>query len=95
LKYKAEVCTLLIAICLFAVSAFFYSYATQDEANAETQAVFSLNAATYPYRGYGLASVAFGAVFMTTAAISYSKRSENGFENLFVLAKNKADEKPN
>jgi hypothetical protein len=95
LKYKAEVCTLLVAICLFVVSAFFYSYATQDLVAAESQVVASLDVASYPYRGYGLASVAFGAVFMTTAAISYSKRSENGFENLFVLAKNKTDEKPN
>jgi hypothetical protein len=89
------VCILLVAICLFAVSAFFYSYAIQNTATTETSASFSLNAATYPYRGYGLASVAFGAVFMTTAAISYSKRSETGFENLFVLTKNKADEQPN
>ena len=95
MKYKAEVCTLLIAICLFAVSAFFYSYATQDLVTAESQAAVSLDADPYPYRGYGLASVAFGTVFMTTAAISYSKRSEKGFDNGFVLAKNKADEQPN
>ena len=95
MKYKAEVCILLVAICLFAVSAFFYSYATQDTAVTESRTAFSLTAATYPYRGYGLASVAFGAVFMTTAAISYSKRSETGFDNLFVLTKNKADEQPN
>lgn len=81
-------------MCLFVVSAFFYSH-SQDLVAAESQAVVSLEETTYPYRGYGLASVAFGTFFMTSAAISYSKRSEKGFDNRFVLAKNKADEQPN
>jgi hypothetical protein len=53
----------LVAIALFAVSMFFYSYQS-----------LSLS---YPYRGIALAFVGFGSVSMVTASISYSKRSKN------------------
>jgi hypothetical protein len=64
LKFKAEIFLLLVAIVLFAVSAFFYSY--------KGLALFD-----YPYRGYAISFVGFGSVLMVTASISYSKRSKN------------------
>jgi hypothetical protein len=62
-KFKAEIFLLLIAIVLFALSAFFYSY--------EGIALFD-----YPYRPYAISFVGFGSVLMVTASISYSKRSK-------------------
>jgi hypothetical protein len=67
LKFKAEVVLLLVAIALFIVSTFFYSY--QGRA-------FSLGF-NYPYRGYAITFVGFGSVLMVAASISYSKRSKN------------------
>jgi hypothetical protein len=66
-KFKAEVCLLLMAIALFVVSTFFYSF--QGRA-------FSLGL-NYPYRGYAIPFVGFGSVLMVAATISYSKRSKN------------------
>jgi hypothetical protein len=63
-KFKAEIFLLLVAIVLFVVSAFFYSY--------KGLALFD-----YPYRGYAISFVGFGSVLMVTASISYSKRSKN------------------
>jgi hypothetical protein len=63
LQFKTEVCLLLIAITLFAVAMFFYSYQS--------------GVIAYPYRGIALAFVGFGSVSMVTASISYSKRSKN------------------
>jgi len=65
LKFKAEVCLLLMAIVLFVLSAFFYSY----------------HAASlgfdYPYRVIALTFVGFGSALTLAASISYSKRSKN------------------
>jgi hypothetical protein len=69
-KFKAEICSLLIAIVLFIVSAFFYSYTPGSE-NVSFSLAFS-----YPYRGYALTILGFGSVLMTAASISYSKRSK-------------------
>jgi hypothetical protein len=65
-------CLLLMAIALFAVSAFFYSYQQVSEG-------LSLSAAlgNYPYRAYGIMFVGFGSVLTLAASISYSKRSKN------------------
>jgi hypothetical protein len=63
LRFKAEIFLLLVAIVLFVVSAFFYSYEGL--------------ALGYPYRGYAISFVGFGSVLMVTASISYSKRSKN------------------
>jgi hypothetical protein len=71
LKFKTEVSLLLIAITLFAVAMFFYSYQSGDSAS------FSLSLAAFPYRGIALAFVGFGSVSMVTASISYSKRSKS------------------
>jgi hypothetical protein len=61
-----------MAIALFAVSAFFYSYQQVSEG-------LSLSAAlgNYPYRAYGIMFVGFGSVLTLAASISYSKRSKN------------------
>jgi hypothetical protein len=64
-KFKAEIFLLFIAIVLFAVSAFFYSY--------EGLAL----GFDYPYRLQAFSFVGFGSVLMVTASISYSKRSKN------------------
>lgn len=65
----------MLAIALFAVSVFFYSY---QASATEDVAALSLNlAATYPYRGYALMFVGTGSFFMVTASISYSRRSKN------------------
>jgi hypothetical protein len=63
---------LLMAIALFALSAFFYSYQVTSE-------VFTLTVASssYPYRVLALTFVGFGSVLMLTASISYSKRSKS------------------
>jgi uncharacterized RDD family membrane protein YckC len=70
-KFKAEICVLLAAIVLFAVSAFFYSYQPASQA-----ASFSLSL-SYPYRGYAFAALGFGSAMMAAASISYSKRSKD------------------
>jgi hypothetical protein len=73
LKFKAEVCLLLLAITLFAVSMFFYSY----QGSVGDAASLTLSLASYPYRGYALTFVGTGSFLMVTASISYSKRSKN------------------
>jgi hypothetical protein len=71
MKFKTEVSLLLVAITLFAVAMFFYSYQTTSENASLT---FNL---VYPYRGIAIAFVGFGSVSMVTASVSYSKRSKN------------------
>lgn len=64
MKFKAEISSLLAAMALFVVSAFFYSY--------EGLALFD-----YPYRGLAISFVGFGSVLMIVASISYLKRSKD------------------
>jgi hypothetical protein len=71
LKFKAEMCLLLVAIVLFVVSAFFYSYHPASE-GLTFSAGFS-----YPYRLYAIAFVGFGSLLTLAASVSYSKRSKN------------------
>jgi hypothetical protein len=73
MKFKTEICLLLFAITLFAVSMIFYSY--QNAINDQT--ALDLTAASYPYRGYALSFVGMASVLTATASISYSKRSKN------------------
>jgi hypothetical protein len=63
---------LLMAIVLFAVSAFFYSYQAASEG-----VTFSASLGSYPYRGVALTFVGFGSALTLVASISYSKRSKN------------------
>jgi hypothetical protein len=65
-------CLLLMAIVLFAVSAFFYSYQAASEG-----VTFSASLGSYPYRGVALTFVGFGSALTLVASISYSKRSKN------------------
>lgn len=70
MKFKAEMCLLLMAITLFGVSAFFYSYQTASES-------LTFSASSYPYRLIAVSFVGFGSVLMLAASISYSKRSKS------------------
>ena len=85
MKFKTEVCLLSLALVLFVVSAFFYSYQTGGSN-------FSLNWASYPYQGYALAFVSFGLVLTVTASVSYSKRGKNMFNEDFDFS---AEDKSN
>jgi hypothetical protein len=69
MNFKTEVCLLTLAVTLFVISAFFFSYQTENPT--------FLNLANYPYRVYALAFVGFGSLLTLTASISYSKRSKN------------------
>lgn len=71
MKFKAEMCLLVMAIIFFAASAFFYSY---HPANAE---LFSSAGLSHPYRIYAITFVGFGSVLTLAASVSYSKRSKN------------------
>ena len=72
LKFKAEMFLLVMAIVLFAVSAFFYSHQSVSE-----KLSFSASLSSYPYRGYAVTFVGFGSALMLVASISYSKRSKD------------------
>jgi len=85
MKFKTEVCLLSMALALFMVSAFFYSYQTGG-------ANFSLNWASYPYQGYALALVSFGLVLTVVASVSYSKHGKNMFKEDFEFS---SEEKSN
>ena len=75
-RFKVEMGLLLMAIALFALSAFFYSYQPSGES-----LTYSLAASSFPYRIEALMFVGFGSVLMLTASISYSKRSKNFVNN--------------
>ena len=68
-KFKTEVCLLSVALLLFVVSAFFYSY----QAGSVN---LNLNLA-FPYQGYSLLMVCFGSVFTFAAFVSYSRRGNS------------------
>ncbi len=71
MKFKTEVTLLVLAITMFAVAMFFYSY----QGAAGDAAALNL-AASYPYRGIALALVGAGSASMVTASISYSKKTK-------------------
>ncbi|MGF3522420.1 MAG: hypothetical protein ACQXXJ_04915 [Candidatus Bathyarchaeia archaeon] len=70
MQFKTELTLLLIAITLFTVSTFCYSYVT----NSGVQAALS-----YPYRAYAFPIVSFGSVLMIIATFSYTKKSKTNF----------------
>ena len=72
MKFKSEVTLLLIAIALFSVAVFFYSYQTATSENA----ILLQSSAAFPYRGIALLFVGVGSVSMVTASISYSKKTK-------------------
>ena len=71
MKYKMEICLLLIAITLFGFSAFFYSY---NQLGLEVSSSVGLN---YSYRVYALTLVGLGSVLMLTASVSFSRHIKN------------------
>ena len=85
MKFKREVFLLSLALSLFVISAFFYSYQTSN-------ANLNMNWAAYPYQGYSLAMVVFGSLFTAAAFISYSKRGNNIYIETLDLS---CDDKPN
>ena len=76
MRFKREIGLLSLAIVLFVISAFFYSY----QAGGSN---FSLKLASYPYQGYGLVFVSFGLALTVTATVSFSKRGKNIFNEGF------------
>ena len=69
----------VMAIVLFAVSAFFYSYQTASESLSFSASL------DYPYRVYAITFVGFGSVLTLAASVSYSRRSKNlGHKNYRV-----------
>ena len=75
MKFKTEVCLLSLALSLFVISAFFYSYQIGSSN-------LTVNWA-YPYQGYSLALVAFGSVLTVAAFASYSRRGKNIYVETF------------
>jgi len=72
MKFKAEVSLLILAISLFVISMFFYSYpvAIIETASLSSNLVF-------PYQGVALAFVGIGSISMVAASISYQKKTKN------------------
>jgi uncharacterized membrane protein YqgA involved in biofilm formation len=63
-----------MAITLFAVSAFLYSYTQQPIAESLTVSGASLP--TYPYQSYAISFVGVGSLLMVTASLSFLRRSK-------------------
>ncbi len=72
MKFKVEMGLLSIAIALFVLGAFFYSYHSTNEGLASTA-----DLSTYPFRAYAITSVGFGTLLTLAASVSYSRRSKN------------------
>mgnify|MGYP001096626317 CR=1 FL=1 len=66
LKFKAEISLLLLAIMLYILSAFCYSY----EAPKQDR----LPIINYPYRDYAIPAAGVASTLLVIAAIMYSKR---------------------
>ena len=76
MKFKAELCMLIVAIALFFVSAFLYSYKTLSEGLALVASF------EYPYQGHALSLVGFGSLLMVTASVSFMKRGKTTFRKV-------------
>ncbi len=74
MRFKLEVGLLSIAIALFAVSSFFYSYQTETTTVSLLSEAASM--AAFPFRMYAVSFVGFGSVLMVAASISYQRRSK-------------------
>jgi hypothetical protein len=66
LQFKKEVALLLLAISLFTIGTFFYTY----------QASLA-EGIIYPYRSLALAFVGIGFASMVVASISYQRKTKN------------------
>jgi len=85
LKFKREVCFLSLALSLFVISAFFYSYQIGSTN-------LTVNWPSYPYQGFSIALVAFGSVLTLAAFVSYSKRGKNVYIETFEFS---SEDEPN
>jgi len=65
LKFKTEITLLLLAILLYILSAFCYSYEVLEQ---------GLNPVINPYRDYALPLAGVASALLLIAAILYSKR---------------------
>lgn len=72
LQFKKEVSLLLLAISLFAVGTFIYSYQTTS-----TEAASLAASMVYPYRSLALAFVGVGFASMVIASVSYSRKAKS------------------
>jgi uncharacterized protein (UPF0333 family) len=72
LQFKKEVSLLILALALFAVGTFFYTY--QISSGETTLMSQSL---VYPFRGAAIALVGIGSASMVVASISYSRKTKN------------------
>jgi len=73
MKFKAEIVLLLVAIALFAASAFLYSSTTS------TEMLTLASAPEFPYQGQAISLVGFGSLLMVTASISFLRRSKPAY----------------
>lgn len=72
MQFKREAGLLVIAIALFGVATFLYTYqATGDRVTIMSKSTL------YPYREVALAFVGIGFVSMVIASISLAKKTEN------------------
>ncbi len=73
LQFKREVSLLVIAIALFAVGTFFYTY----QISSGGEATLMSQSLVYPYRALAIAFVGIGSASMVIASISYSRKNKN------------------
>jgi len=74
LKFKAEVTLLIVAIVLFALSMFCYSYYYPNTSTADLK---TLNLSSdYPYRSLAVVFVGIASLSLLTASISFSKKTK-------------------
>ncbi|MGE5556535.1 MAG: hypothetical protein ACM3UY_09830 [Methanocella sp.] len=71
MQFKKEASLLVIAIALFAVATFLYTY----QATSEGITLMSKSIA-YPYREIALAFVGIGFASMVVASISFTKKTK-------------------
>ena len=72
MQFKKEVSLLVLAILLFALATFFYSYEVTN--NVTTVLATDL---IYPYRTLALTIVGVGFVSMVVASVSYSRKTKD------------------
>jgi len=89
LQFKKEVSLLLIAISLFMVGTFLYTYQT-----AAGEAVILPTNINYPYRSLALVFVGVGFTSMLIASVSYSRKAKKLSKNE-LAAQNCSNKQPN
>ena len=78
MKFKTEISLLIVAIALFGVSAFLYSYREPIEGVF----LFASELKMHPYQGHAISLVGFGSLLMVTASISFVRRSKTASSKL-------------